>query len=102
MHPLVQGFAIVILLCGQAIAGPLEDADVAIADEDFVAALRLLRPLAEGGDPKAQVKLGNLYANGRGVPESRVQAFRWMMMAANQGDAGAQYTLGGWYRWYSP
>ena len=37
------------------------------------------------------------YANGEGVPEDDAEAVRWYRMAAEQGDAGAQYNLGVMY-----
>jgi hypothetical protein len=35
-----------------------------------------------------------MFAQGRGVPQSDVEAARWYRKAADQGDAGAQYNLG--------
>ena len=35
-----------------------------------------------------------MYANGEGVPEDHAEAVRWFRLAAEQGDAEAQYNLG--------
>ena len=55
---------------GAAIAGPLEDGLEAYKKGDFDTAVRLLRPLAEQGNPQAEEKLGRLYQRGKGVPKS--------------------------------
>ena len=41
-------------------AGPFEDVEVAYQQGDYTAALQILRPLAEQGDPWAQEYLGML------------------------------------------
>lgn len=76
------------------IAGPLEDADVAIQKGDYATGVRLLRPLAEQGDATAQNALGLLYTNGTGVPQNYVEAVRWFRKAAEQDLAVAQANLG--------
>jgi len=89
--------AILMLLAGLAIAGPLEDADAAYKRGDFAEALRLLRPLAEQGDATAQDNLGLLYAQGKGVPQDYAEAVKWYRLAAEQGNASAQHNLGVMY-----
>ncbi len=44
-----------------------------------------LRRLAEQGHAQAQVNLGIMYSQGRGVPKDSVQAYRWYTLAAGQG-----------------
>jgi TPR repeat protein len=61
--------------------------------EDYVTALRLLRPLAEQGDARAEQLLGALYYNGNGVPESAVEAVKLYRKSAEQGYARAQGNL---------
>ena len=61
---------------------------------DYATALREWRPLAELGIAAAQFHLGQLYANGQGVPQDYVQARQWYEKAAIQGDASAQLNLG--------
>ena len=53
---------------------------------DYDRALREFRPLAEQGHAQAQVNLGILYSQGRGVPKDSVQAYAWYTLAAGQGD----------------
>ncbi|MGE0652578.1 MAG: SPOR domain-containing protein [Alphaproteobacteria bacterium] len=88
---------IVALLFPPLRAGPLDDASSAYHRGDFAAALKVIRPLAEQGDPRAQANLGVLYENGQGVPQDDIEAAKWYRKAANQGDASAQFKLGGLY-----
>ena len=53
-----------------------------------------VRAKAEAGDAEAQVKLGDMYYFGRGVPKDYTQAVSWYRKAAQQGYAKAQYNLG--------
>ena len=55
-----------------------------------------LRALAEAGDIEAQYNLG-VYAAGRGVSQDAAEAVTWFRRAAEQGHAGAQFTLGVMY-----
>lgn len=61
---------------------------------DYATAVREWSPLAELGLAAAQFHLGQLYANGQGVPQDYVQARQWYEKAALQGDASAQLNLG--------
>jgi len=70
-------------------AGPLDDGEAAYQRGNYSAALRLLRPLAERGDARAQFDLGVIYNNGRGVPQDFVTAEMWFNLAAAQGDQTA-------------
>ena len=52
---------------------------------------------AEQGDASAQVSLGAMYADGRGVPQDGAAAVAWYCRAAEQGNASAQVSLGALY-----
>ncbi|KAG0233310.1 hypothetical protein BGW42_007508 [Actinomortierella wolfii] len=56
-----------------------------------------IRQAAEGGDPKAQFNLGEMYRVGKGVEQSDTEAVEWYTMAANQGYPYAQFSLGMMY-----
>jgi uncharacterized protein len=86
--------ALMVMMAQTAIAGPWEDAGVAYARGDYATTLQLLRPLADQGLARAQVRLGALYYGGLGVPKDYTEALRWFRQAADQGDADAQYGLG--------
>ena len=49
---------------------------------------------AEGGDPRAQYLMGQMYRNGYGVAKDEAEAVKWFRKAADQDDARAQYNLG--------
>jgi uncharacterized protein len=83
-----------MMLTKDVAAGPREDAGAAYKKGDYATALRLIRPLAEKGDADAQVNLGVMYANGRGVPQDYAAAVSWYRKAAAQGDAQGQTELG--------
>ena len=53
-------------------------------------ALARFRPLAEGGDHRAQYWLGIIYFEGRGVPRDDVRAYYWLSLAAEQGNRAAR------------
>ena len=52
----------------------------------YETALKEFRLLAEQGHAQAQVNLGIMSSQGRGVPKDYVQAYRWYTLAAGQGD----------------
>src|SRR5438128_292832 len=49
---------------------------------------------ANQGNPKAQLYLGSMYGNGKGVPQDHAEAAKWYRKAAEQGYAKAQWYLG--------
>ena len=63
-----------------------------VVAQDFTVAE--LKPLAEASDATAQLELGNMYHDGRGVPQDYAKAVKWYRLAAEQGYATAQYNLG--------
>ncbi len=50
--------------------------------------------LAETGNADAQFNLGNLYAEGKVVPNDFAEAAKWFRKAGEQGHAQALYSLG--------
>ena len=74
-------------------AGPLEDGMAAHARGDFVAAQRLLEPLAQAGDPAAQRALGEMYRYGQGVHKDPSYAYLWLSLAVAGMRAGPQREL---------
>ena len=59
--------AMALWLCASmAMADPLSDATVAYKTGDFANAVRLMHPLAETGEARAQFNLGLMYYNGQG------------------------------------
>lgn len=92
---LIGGLMLVALILGgaSAIAGPWEDGMAAYNRGDYLPAIRLFRPLAEQGNPKAQGKLGEMYRRGKGVARNSLRAFVWLTRAAAAGDVEAKSAL---------
>jgi len=80
-----------------AAAGSFEDAAAAYDRHDYETAWRLLLPLGEQGDARAQATLGAMAEHGFGVAKSDEEAALWRRRAAEQGDAKAQFALSGLY-----
>src|SRR5215471_18541294 len=79
------GAAILSLALGNAAgAGPLDDALAAEERRDYATALSIIRPLAERGIAAAQYELGDLYYEGRGVPQAGAEAAKWYRRASEQ------------------
>ena len=55
------------------------------------------RKAAEQGQWQAQSNLGEMYENGRGVPQDYVQAVAWYRKAAEQGYVRPQHSLASMY-----
>jgi TPR repeat protein len=85
--------ALLFLSASSALAGPWEDGMAAYNRGDYVPAIRLFRPLAEQGNPKAQSVIGQMYRKGEGVARSSAHAFMWFSFAAKRGDARAKAEL---------
>ena len=90
--------ALTIAVCSVAFAAPdLESVKRSVEHMDYATALKQLKPLAEQGNPDAQLFLGKMYLKGQGVPKDPDQANKWFRQAATQGNAESQFFLGAWY-----
>lgn len=90
---------IAVAATGQSVLaqGATEDGLAAYRSGDYVKAVELWRALAEKGDPVAQYRLGDMYAEGKGVVRDDATAMKWFQRAADQGNADAQYNVGASY-----
>lgn len=87
-----------IAVCSVVFAAPdLESVKRSLEQADYATALKELTPLAEQGNPDAQLLLGKMYLNGQGVPKDPDQANKWFRLAAVQGNPESQFFLGAWY-----
>jgi len=79
------------------IADMLKEGEAALEwrNEDYAKALKIYTTLAEQGVPQAQYHLGQLYADGKAVPQDYETAAMWYRRAADQGNAAAMDALGG-------
>ncbi len=58
-------------------------------------ALKILVPIAEGGDAEAQCLIGNMYQLGLGIQLDLLSAIAWYEKSAQQGYGVASNNLGG-------
>lgn len=89
--------AIVFLAGSTAAQAGLKEGVAAYRKGSFSVALKELTPLAEQGEMKAQLLLGDMYSGVRGVPQDHAKAAFWYRKAADQGSAPAQTSLGVMY-----
>jgi len=68
----------------------MEEGEAAYKRGDYATALRECQPLAEQGNHVAQMMLGRMYLEGRGVPQDAEQAEFWFILAAASGDPTAE------------
>lgn len=64
---------------------------------NYVEAAKWFRKAADQNDVFSELCLGDLYADGNGVPRDYIEALKWYRKAADQGNAVAQYNLGCYY-----
>ncbi len=76
---------------------PLASADRAYVEGNYSEAMTLLKPLADGNNAKAQVRLARLYLEGLGVERNEAEAVRLIRQAAEQGENEARLRLGDMY-----
>lgn len=87
-----------ILMSGTPVSAGYDEAWVAYVNQDYEAALKELKPLAEQGDTRSQYAVGWMYRNGEGVAQNYQTAIKWYRLAAEQGHAEAQKSLGLMYQ----
>jgi tetratricopeptide (TPR) repeat protein len=64
---------------------------------DYKQAVELFFDAAKGGQRDAQINLGKMHEQGRGVKKDVATAFKWYYEAAKRGDKDAHYALGRMY-----
>lgn len=94
---LIISLLVPTMLSVPALGDDYGDAIAASKRGDFSTSFKLLKPLAEKGEARAQGELGALYLSGRGAPKDPKEGLRWTKEAANKGLATAQYNLGVMY-----
>jgi len=84
---------LLLVLCSQVQSDDLERGYQAFERGDVAAAVEIWRGLAEQGDTTAQLNLGQLYRQGKGVAVDDAEAAKWYSLAAKQGSDVAKYNL---------
>jgi uncharacterized protein len=100
MKKSLQASVVSIAMLIGSFSGALADYDAgmkAVRDGDYVAAMRIFLPLAEQGNSPAQVNVGILFSDGKGVIRDEKEAVKWFRKAAKQGNSGGQLQLGSRY-----
>lgn len=93
-------FIVSLLWAALANAGVMEDfkrATKLFNDGDYQVARMLFEELAEKNIPGAQIALGAIYLEGKGVSKNYQIALHWYRKAAEQGHPLAQYEIGAMY-----
>jgi len=73
----------------------------AYESRDYTTAVRVWKRLSENGEADAHMAefwLGNMYYQGKGVPQDFKTAMKWFRQSAEQGSPFAQQSLGDMYR----
>ncbi|MBC7404730.1 MAG: sel1 repeat family protein [Cytophaga sp.] len=99
MLKLVTSVLFVILLglsgCGRK--GNFDAGFKAYERNDYPAALKEFKPLAESGHVEAQYYMGHMYHTSKGLPVDELQMVSWYRKAGEQGHARSQSALGNMY-----
>ena len=96
MKKVLSALLVALLTCN-ALAGDFEDGFHAAEKGNYKKALPLLMNAAKQGNAMAQVLLGFMYKNGKGLKQNSKEAVNSFRLAAIQGDADGQYNLGVMY-----
>src|SRR5690348_10344071 len=72
----------------------IDAVQAAMEKKDFATAIKLLRPMADAGDPQAQSILAEMHAAGEGTKQNFPEALALWRKDANQNFPPAQYSLG--------
>jgi TPR repeat protein len=97
--PLIAAVAALALLLAAPAARAEADPNFAAAKRaydasEYLEAARLVRPLAERGNPGAQFLMGQMLFFGLGMERDDAKAASWYALAAQAGNTEAQYRLG--------
>ena len=65
--------------------------------KDDAESLKWARKAAVQGNVVAQVMVGDMYRDGKGVKKDFALALKWFRKAADQGDANGELNIGGMY-----
>jgi uncharacterized RDD family membrane protein YckC len=92
----------VVVLAGLVLAGvasgpgntQLAECTRAYNQKNFDSAMQLCRKAADQGLPDAQILVGEMYHDGKGVAKDEAQALAWYRKAADQGNAVGQNQVG--------
>jgi TPR repeat protein len=88
-------FFILLLSLSSHVLASKEDAKTALATGNYPKAMELLAPLADAGDARASVTIGDLYYEGKpGIAQNHDKAYAWYQKAFVQIDGEAWNNIG--------
>jgi TPR repeat protein len=97
-HPTAAALGFLLAIAGTVVSvlGSYGMLPLQVADDDkaWRASIEAIRQSAGQGDANAQLQLGKMYEYGDGVPQNDTEAFRWYKLAADQGNASGQVSIG--------
>ena len=94
MRTLVSFIAAAFLLATSAYGQDCKEGQAAFAVGNYAKAMTVLQPLVAKGDACAQYQLGEMYMQGKGVPEDKAKALELFKKAAAQGEQKAKLMAG--------
>jgi len=101
MRTLIISIFLLILFgltaCSKKPKGNFDEGLAAYERNDYPAALKEFKPLAEGDHTQAQGKLCEMHMEQKGVPYDAKELLQWCRKAAENGHAKAQFILGSFY-----
>tara|TARA_B110000259_G_C13907495_1_gene359478 strand:- start:1 stop:597 length:597 start_codon:yes stop_codon:yes gene_type:complete len=100
MKHLVIILALLIAVSSPVSAQSIDKGHAFAKADDYAAALKEWKPLAEQGNAEAQYLLGFLFQHGLGVASyNDKEAAKWYGLAAEQGHSKSQFELAEAYHW---
>ena len=95
---LIFKFIVILLIffggSSLSFSGEIQDGLDAYKREDFKESFKYFYHSAEQGDALAQLLLGLMYDEGKGVKKDYIEAVKWYRLSAELGNASAQSNLG--------
>lgn len=79
---------------GPTSASTLAEGESALLAKSYQDALRILEPLANGGNHEAQRLIGEMCLQGQGMQADASAAFKWTELSAERGNRVAEYNMG--------
>lgn len=81
--------------------GDFQKGERAYRNGDYITAIAEFWPLAEAGNPRAQLYVAEAYETDRGLGSNWGAAYRWYLRAAEQGQAHGWYRAGMMARYFT-
>ena len=94
MQVRVSIIATMLLLATSAYGQDCKEGEAAFVAGNYARAKTIIQPLATKGVACAQYQLGEMYMQGKGVPEDKAKALELFKKAAAQGDQKAKLMAG--------